>query len=85
MNIGIIIIFCLFVLSCENTEQKQQKPLTKSISDHNASESILQDEMNWEKVAKFGGITTVYMPPEAFSDKYLIAEILDSLRIQFPI
>ena len=85
MRIGILILICLICVKCDNYQPKQQESPRTSFSDQETSDSIPKDEKIWEKVAKLGGITTVYMPPEAFSDKYLIAEILDSLRIQFPI
>jgi len=44
-----------------------------------------EEEKEWEKVATFGMITTVYMSPAALADKHHIAQVLHTLRSRSPV
>ena len=44
-----------------------------------------QEKKEWEKVATFGMITTVYMSPAALADRHHIAQVLHTLRSRSPV
>ena len=67
------------------TRQRGENSQPTSTSPARPQPEEQEDKKEWDKVATFGMITTVYMSPAALADKHHIAQVLHTLRSRSPV
>jgi hypothetical protein len=82
---------CFIIIGCESANEvetqhvmeKTQQQALPIINNADSPSIHKESEAQWEVVANFGMITTIYISPYAMGDRFLIAQILHNVTTKY--